>query len=227
MKKNLLLLHGALGSKNQFDFIAKDLSRDFDLHMINFPGHGGESVDTDFTIQNFAKKLKQFIVKKDMSPIQLFGYSMGGYVGLQLALEHPELIHKIVTLGTKFDWTPAAASKEQKMLIPERIEEKVPQFAKKLENDHHPQDWKNIVQKTSKMMQGLGDGDSLKPEDIKEIQVPVIIGWGTEDMMVSKEESLRVVEILPHGQFVQIPGAAHRIDQINPDLLTDFIRNSF
>ena len=47
------------------------------------------------------------------------GHSMGGYVALKLALKRPELVDRIITLGTKFNWTPEVAAKEVKMLNPD------------------------------------------------------------------------------------------------------------
>ena len=41
--KNLLVLHGAIGSKSQFDSIASLLDNQFDIHLLNFSGHGGEA----------------------------------------------------------------------------------------------------------------------------------------------------------------------------------------
>ena len=55
---------------------------------------------------------------------------MGGYVALQLANKHPKYVQKIITLGTKFAWDKETAAKEVKMLNPEKIEEKIPAFAK-------------------------------------------------------------------------------------------------
>ncbi len=81
---------------------------------------------------------------------------MGGYVGLNLAKEYPELVGRIVTLGTKFAWTKEVAEKEIKMLNPEKIAEKIPAFADRLKSIHTNNNWKEVVRKTARMMYGLG-----------------------------------------------------------------------
>lgn len=48
--KKLLLLHGALGSKNQFKSLKEILKSDFDVYDFNFEGHGGLVSDADFSI---------------------------------------------------------------------------------------------------------------------------------------------------------------------------------
>ena len=47
MKEKLILLHGALGSKNQFRPLMERLKEYFDMYTMNFEGHGGiGSLDT-------------------------------------------------------------------------------------------------------------------------------------------------------------------------------------
>src|SRR3989337_1116282 len=131
-KKPLLLLHGALGSVDQFAEIQNLLSTDFDLLTLNFSGHGGNPIDQDFTINLFVKDILNFLEEKQMDAIDVFGYSMGGYVALKLASENPGLLNKIMTLGTKFNWTKESADKEVKMLNPDVIEETFPKLPNSL-----------------------------------------------------------------------------------------------
>ncbi|MEM9824780.1 MAG: alpha/beta fold hydrolase, partial [Bacteroidota bacterium] len=134
MKENIILLHGALGSQQQMQALAPLLSPHFAVHSLNFLGHGGDPSETHFTMKALAQQVKTFIEEKQLGRTHIFGYSMGGYVALNLALDHPEQIQSIVTFGTKFNWSKEAAEKEVKMLNPELIEAKVPQFAQRLKD---------------------------------------------------------------------------------------------
>ena len=71
--------------------------------------------------------------------IDIFGYSMGGYVALWLARFYPDRVGKIFTLGTKLKWNDEEAEKEIKMLNPEKVELKVPAFAQQLAERHGEQ----------------------------------------------------------------------------------------
>ena len=42
MTQKLLLLHGALGSKEQFTALNEQLSSEFEVHTLDFEGHGIE-----------------------------------------------------------------------------------------------------------------------------------------------------------------------------------------
>jgi enterochelin esterase-like enzyme len=105
----------------------------------------------------------------------VFGYSMGGYVALYLAHSQPTLLGNIITLGTKFEWTPKIAQKEIKMLDAKVIIEKVPKFAEALKT-RHGNDWELLLWKTATMMVDLGNTNALSLEDISLIENHVTIG---------------------------------------------------
>lgn len=223
MKNNLLLLHGALGSKQQFKKLKDILSEEFQIYTLNFEGHGGKTSNKDFSIQLFSENALNFLRDNNIAATNIFGYSMGGYVALNLAKQDPELVQKIVTLGTKFNWTSAAAEKEIKMLNPKKIEEKIPAFAEKLKLEHAPNDWKELMHKTAKMMVGMGNGARLKEEDLKQINQKVLIGIGSEDRMVTMEESEKAANLLSNGTLKKIEGFHHPIGKNDPNELGKII----
>ncbi len=145
MKQHLLLLHGAIGAKNQLIPLSEKLSDNFIVHTINFAGHGGEPMPEYFSIEGFAKDVLNYLNKNNINRVTIFGYSMGGYIALYVAKHHPEKVNKIFTFATKFLWTPEIAQKEAKMLDPIKIEDKIPSFAQILAQRHSPNDWKVVV----------------------------------------------------------------------------------
>ena len=226
MKPTLLLLHGALGAASQMTPIVPYLEKQFDVHTMNFEGHGGRLTDQDFSISLFAENVTAFLRENQIRKPHVFGYSMGGYVALYLALQQPDLLSGIVTLGTKFDWTPESAAKELRMLDPDKIEAKVPAFAQRLHDLHHPCDWKEIVKKTGSMMEQMGAGERISHSSFQQLRIPVTIGLGDQDRMVSREESVAVADLLPGGNFVPLQDVVHPIDQVSTETLAQFILQS-
>lgn len=226
-ESKLLLLHGALGTQRQFDQLKLELSDKFQLYDLNFEGHGGVDSNNPFSIHLFAKNLEDYIISNQLNGINIFGYSMGGYVALRLALHNPSLVGQILTLGTKFNWSPIAAEKETKLLIPEKVEEKIPQFAEKLKRDHEPSDWKNIMTKTADMMKRMGAGEKINQEEFKQIKNKVTIGLGSLDNLVTREESEIVVSELPEGKLVILDNIPHPIDKADPSIVANYIYESF
>ena len=226
MKDTLILLHGALGSQKQFRELSVALNVYYNVHSLNFEGHGGNASSNDFSIELFTNNLIDYIQINEIESATIFGYSMGGYVALNAALELPETIKKIVTLGTKFDWSLASAEREVKMLNPDKIEEKIPRFAEKLKQEHLPEDWKEIMTKTAHMMLDMAKGAKLQDTDFLNIKQEVIIGLGSLDAMVTYDESKYVSERIPNSTLVTLEGVKHPIDQIETTQLSDFIKSS-
>lgn len=226
MKTKILFLHGALGSKNQFDNIIEGLQNDFDCYAFNLEGHGGRPSDDEYTMDRFSKNVIQYLDENHISRISIFGYSMGGYVALNTALQHPTRIDKILTLGTKIDWNPVSAAKEVKMLNPDKIEEKVPHFAEKLKKEHQPLDWKTVLHKTGQMMLSLANDTQLKAEAFSKINHEICIGIGTRDHMVSLEESEWVSQQLPNAKLHQLEGIPHPIEKADTTTIIDYIKNN-
>jgi pimeloyl-ACP methyl ester carboxylesterase len=217
--KNLVLLHGAIGASPQLKPLAELLATQFKVYTLNFEGHGGRSIDGNYSIDRFVENLIAFLDKNQLEKASIFGYSMGGYVALKAAALHSERIAGIVTLGSKFQWDPETASREVKMLNAEKIEEKVPQFAQQLKMLHAPLDWKDVLKGTAQMMLDLGNGSGLTDIEIASIQIPVLIGIGEKDQMVSIEESKRVADLLPNGKMMVFENFQHPIEKVDLQVL--------
>lgn len=115
MKNDVLILHGALGSASQLEPLKTALETSgCSIYSMDFSGHGGAAFRDQFGIEQFAADVLQWLDKNSISKVDIFGYSMGGYVALWFAHEHPERVDSIVTLGTKFDWSVELASRSQK-----------------------------------------------------------------------------------------------------------------
>jgi pimeloyl-ACP methyl ester carboxylesterase len=222
--QHLILLHGALGSSEQFKVLEQSLSSHYQVHVPNFPGHGGTGLQQEFSIQFFAKYLEEYIEQHNLKGASVFGYSMGGYVAMYLAKEKPELIGKIITLATKWSWSEEIAAHEVKMLQPEVIEQKLPQFAQALEQRHAPDDWKELLHKTADMMLQMGKNNPLKHEDLAQVTTPSLIMLGDRDKMVSLQETVEAYQHIPGAQLAVLPKTPHPIEQADTEMVAFFIR---
>ena len=92
MKSHLILLHGALGCKDQLSDLKSRLNSDYDVHTLNFEGHGGVASDKSFAIDLFTQNVLDYCQSNGLKSVSLFGYSMGGYVALNLALKHSNVV---------------------------------------------------------------------------------------------------------------------------------------
>lgn len=218
----VLLLHGALGCSAQLEPLKLALQqKGLTVYDLNFSGHGGQSFSEKFGIEQFARESRNYIISNKLESVSAFGYSMGGYVAVWLAHQHSELISKVMTLGTKFDWSPELAAREISKMNPEKIEQKIPAFARLLQQRHAPNDWKELIQKTTTMMQQLGDAPLLTEKILSEIKTPITITLGDADDMADRAYSQKVSMLMPNAKFHLLANTPHPIEKVN---VTEIVR---
>lgn len=198
----------------------EELQDDYAIHLLDFSGHGKAAPSEHYSIQLFANDVLNYLDAHSLSCIDIFGYSMGGYVALYLALHHPERINRIFTLATKFNWSPEIALKETAMLDPAVIEQKLPAFAQVLDKRHSATPWKEVLHKTAEMMRRMGESNPLTLSDFEKIQHPVMITIGDSDKMVSQQETEAVKQALPLSYYLVFPETQHPIEKLDLNRLS-------
>lgn len=217
--QTILLLHGALGAPDELRPLAAVLSERYDVRCPAFPGHAGHAA-TGYRMPALVGFLNDFINGLGINRPLVFGYSMGGYAALALAAQNPGLLAGVATLATKLHWTPEGATREQRMLDPEKLEAKVPAFAETLARRHAPLNWKEVVQGTAALMENLGTKPLLTEATLSAISDPVLLLLGDRDKMVGFEETLKAYEQIPNASFGMLPGTPHPLEKVPVELLS-------
>jgi len=224
----LLLLHGALGASVDFEPFLAHFPADWEIHQLDFLNHGrGAFTDDPLSIPAFGGQLIEYLDVHQLTEVNIFGYSMGGYVASWLARREPERIRAIYTLGTKFIWTKESAATETAKLDARMLLTKVPAFAENLQLKHKTIDWQLLLAQTATLMHGLGNHPALSLADYAHIQVPIMVARGELDKMVSQEDQLTVVGALKFGFSETLPETPHPLQQISPELLAEKLTNFF
>ncbi|AAM73065.1 MAG TPA: 2-succinyl-6-hydroxy-2,4-cyclohexadiene-1-carboxylate synthase [Chlorobaculum sp.] len=100
----IVFLHGFLGSGSDWLSFARKLENRFCSILVDLPGHGEAGIPADgdpklFFMQT-VEALKSNIRRLRAEPCVLVGYSMGGRIGLALALLYPELFSKAIIVSS-------------------------------------------------------------------------------------------------------------------------------
>jgi pimeloyl-ACP methyl ester carboxylesterase len=218
MSAPLILLPGALGAAEQFKPLLTHLVR-YQTFTYNFPGHGGRQLPTNgLTMEALAEDFIRWLTDFRLRDVEVFGYSMGGYIALLAAAQRPDLIAKVCTLGTKFDWSARTAADLNAGLDPSVIEARAPKAAEVLAARHHK--WTYLAWATMQMLDQLGAAPLLTDELLPRIEIPALILRGEGDKVVTEAESRHVADLLPNATFDTIANSRHHWEQTSlPDLL--------
>lgn len=225
--QTLILLHGALGSASDYETLMPYLNDAYHCIALDFPGHGNNAEIGEFSIEAFSQDLIHYIENNHQQKVSVFGYSMGGYCALYAASLRPDLFEKVMTLATKFHWNIDIANKEKAMLDADKLEAKVPAFVKQLQHKHIHLAWRELLRQTALLLEDLGRNSLLSDECIKGISLPVRIGLGDHDQMVSIEETVQTYRLLQQGSLMILPDTKHPYEKVNSLMLATQILNFF
>jgi len=97
-RQSILILHGLFGSKRNWQSIARQISEQCQVFTLDLRNHGESDHHEDMTYQAMADDVFRFISEHSLENVTIIGHSMGGKVAMQMALQHPEIIKKLVII---------------------------------------------------------------------------------------------------------------------------------
>jgi pimeloyl-ACP methyl ester carboxylesterase len=92
----LLILHGLLGSLDNWVSLARRWGDSFQVFALDLRNHGRSPHAEDFNYQVMAGDVLTFLDSQQFPKAHLLGHSMGGKVAMRLALDNPERVEKLV-----------------------------------------------------------------------------------------------------------------------------------
>jgi esterase len=92
----LLILHGLLGSLDNWMPHAQTLSAQCRVFLLDLRNHGRSPHAQEFDYDIMATDLREFLHDHELEGANLLGHSMGGKVAMRFAQLHPELTKKLV-----------------------------------------------------------------------------------------------------------------------------------
>lgn len=221
--KHIILLHGALGSKEQMKTLQTELSNQYNVHVPDLPGHGTKADESNpLSLDRMSQFLNEYMLSEKLENPSVFGYSMGGYVALYHALLFPKKIQKIITLATKFDWSPEIAKQETNPLDPDIMISKIPDFVSLL-IQRHGESWKQVISNTKHLMLQLGDTKPLNENSLAKIETPCLLCIGDKDRMVSQNETKNTSSLLLNATMNVLLNTTHPYERIDITVIANTI----
>jgi pimeloyl-ACP methyl ester carboxylesterase len=212
------LLHGAYMTTDGMGPLLPGLAETRQVIAAEMQGHGRTAdIDRPITYEQMADDTAGLARELGIEDADLFGYSMGGGVALQVALRHPDLVRRLVVASAGFasDGMPPEALAMFPSITPEMfagspIEQEYLRLAP------NPGDFPKLVEK----LKDLDTTDFAWPEeDIRAIAAPTMIVLGDSDG-VRLEHAVEFFRLrgggvmgdlsgLPESQLAVLPGTTH------------------
>ena len=227
-KKTLLFVHGAGGNKdhwiNQFD----GLKGEFNVVVVELPGHGGASPQGANRVERYAEDIAAVIDALTPAPPIVIGHSMGGAICQTLALQFPEKLSGLVLIGTGCRLKVLSSILDGLLTNFEQTVSMINRYAFSKFTDE------DIIQESASEMTktppSVIHGDFLACdrfnlcEKIGGIVHPTLILCGKDDQLTPVKYSQFLLEKIPHATLKTFPRAGHMMMVEIPDKVNKAIR---
>ena len=234
----IVFLHGYTGSTKDWEKQISFFSKNYRAIAIDHRGHGNTEAPSrkeDYAIKIFSQDVYALLNKLGVDRCCLVGHSMGGYMALQIILDHPDIVKALVLVDTASGQIERpkgfvelramldelarkeglrAAFEYEAANSPLRIE----RFAK------HPEQREISLNKTLNtsvdgyiyVARSFGEWPPVT-DRLGEIDVPTLIFWGEEDTPFLKASKI-MNESISGSRLVKIPDVGHNPHEEVPDL---------
>ena len=97
--KDLVIIHGFLGMGDNWKSLGKKWADNgFCVHLLDMRNHGRSFHDDEFNYQVMTEDVINYLIDQKVDSCCIIGHSMGGKVAMQLAIEKPEIIEKLIVV---------------------------------------------------------------------------------------------------------------------------------
>ena len=236
-KPPILLIHGLASSTYTFRRIIPLLREHFSIIAVDLPGFGKSEKSTSFvySFQNYAKLMIECIHQLGISKPYIVAHSMGGQIALNMAIQAPEKINKLILLSSSGYLKRAKRLLICSSYLPffdkfihyyvgrKDVREYLKNvfFNQTLINDEiinefaRPLAEKEFYKALVRLLRQR-EGD-LIPQQLKEIQIPTLLIWGEDDRVVPIDIGHRLVKDLPYAQLITYKNTGHLITEEKPE----------
>ena len=94
--KPIMLIHGLFGSLENLNMVAKPLSKHYQVTSIDVRNHGSSFHQANMDYATLVQDVIALLDHLEISCCTILGHSMGGKIAMQVALEYPERVEKLI-----------------------------------------------------------------------------------------------------------------------------------
>lgn len=204
----LVLLHGGGDTiKTSFGHILPELARSRQIIAFEQQGYGhtADIADRPFSFEQSADDTAALLDYLHIEKADLFGFSNGGTIALQVAIRHPKVVRKLVLASAlykrdgAYPWLWEAMAKARLENMPKELQEEYLKVAP------HPE---NLRMFHDKAAQRVRDFKDIQADAIRDITAAALVIVGDADV-IRPEHAVEMFRALPKAQLSVLPGTDH------------------
>ncbi|MEU2423544.1 4-carboxymuconolactone decarboxylase [Streptomyces sp. NPDC007851] len=235
----VLILGPSLGTTwHMWDRQIPELTQQWRVFRYDLPGHGGAPAHPAGSVAELTARL---LLTLDSFGVQRFGYAgcaLGGAVGMELALRHPERIASLALVAASPRFGTADEFRQRGVIVRTNGLDPIARTS--------PERWFTsgfaaaqpaITEWAVQMVRTTDPGcyiaacEALAGFDIRaelgRIGVPTLVLVGSDDQVTGPAEARTLVAGIPDARLAVVPGASHLVPVEQPAAVTDLLVRHF
>ena len=200
----LIFLHGGLGNSDYWEKQVPVFSEKYQVILMDSRGHGRSTFDE--TPIGYSLMASDVIALMDYLSIEkasLVGWSDGGIIGLDLAINHPNRMKKIIAYGANFHPDGVRPDIEDNETFNAYVEKAIA-------------DYKALSpapERVDEFFENIGNmwatEPNFSPEQLDSITVPILVLDGEDEEAILTEHTVEMAGMIPGSELILMPGTGH------------------
>jgi pimeloyl-ACP methyl ester carboxylesterase len=214
-----VLVHGLGANAEYWRNLAPYLAHSgFRVYIPDLLGYGRSEQPADFSysVRDEAAVVVGFMDALGLKQVELGGWSMGGWIAVLVAAQHPERLSRLMlfdaaglndppTFDTSLFTPSTVAQLNQLLALLSPQPQPIPAFvARDILRNFRLNGW--VIQRSlSTMLTGQDVVDNLLPQ----LKMPVLLVWGTLDRVTPLDRGETMHRLIPQSELDVFPGCGH------------------
>ncbi len=200
----LILLHGGLGNSSYWSNQIPAFAQHYQVIAVDSRGHGRSTFsDQPISYDLMTADVLALMDYLGIEKADVVGWSDGGIIGLDLAINHPDRVNKVIAYGANYN--PSGVRSD----IGEN--EKFNALIAKATADYQhlsptPARWDAFLENISHMW---AKEPNFTPEQLGAITTPVLILDGKEEEVIYTDHTKEMADLIPTAELTIVPGTGH------------------
>ncbi|MFC4467597.1 4-carboxymuconolactone decarboxylase [Streptomyces xiangluensis] len=235
----VLILGPSLGTTwHMWDRQVPELMKHWRVFRFDLPGHGGAPAYPAGSVNDLADRLLGTL---DALGVQRFGYAgcaLGGAIGTELALRHPERVASLALIAASPRFGTADEFRQRGVIVRTNGLDPIARTS--------PERWFTtgfaaaqpaITEWAVQMVRTTDPGcyiaacEALASFDVRpelgRVGVPTLVLVGSDDQVTGPAEARTLVAGIPDARLAVVPGASHLVPVEQPAAVTDLLVRHF
>ncbi|MGW2050994.1 bifunctional 3-oxoadipate enol-lactonase/4-carboxymuconolactone decarboxylase PcaDC [Streptomyces sp. NPDC001858] len=235
----VLILGPSLGTTwHMWDRQVPELAQQWRVFRFDLPGHGGAPAYPVGSVSDLAARL---LATLDGLGVQRFGYAgcaLGGAVGVELALRHPERVASLALIAASPRFGTADEFRQRGVIVRTNGLDPIARTS--------PDRWFTsgfaaaqpaITEWAVQMVRTTDPGcyiaacEALAAFDVRTevglVTVPTLVLVGSDDQVTGPAEARTLVAGIPDARLAVVPGASHLVPVEQPAAVTELLVRHF